>query len=125
MSFFVMCWQKIMNFCVHFLYSHAISAYLVGKYGKDDALYPKDLQKRAIVDQRLHFDTGVLFPRLFDISVRENFYNFYLSLVEENTPFRLFHLIINNNINMYKIQICRNWHSMRRNFSGLPSLYIN
>ncbi|KAF7265329.1 hypothetical protein GWI33_021312 [Rhynchophorus ferrugineus] len=44
--------------------SHAINAYLVGKYGKNDSLYPKDLQKRAVVDQRLHFDSGVLFPRM-------------------------------------------------------------
>ncbi|XP_033153308.1 glutathione S-transferase 1-like [Drosophila mauritiana] len=40
--------------------SHAINAYLVSKYGKDDTLYPKDLQKRAIVDQRLHYDSSVL-----------------------------------------------------------------
>ncbi|KAL1502344.1 hypothetical protein ABEB36_007498 [Hypothenemus hampei] len=50
------------DFCI--FDSHAINAYLVGKYGKNDSLYPKDLQKRAIVDQRLHFDTGILFPRL-------------------------------------------------------------
>lgn len=49
--------------------SHAISAYLVDKYGKDDSLYPKDLQKRAVVDQRLHFDSGVVFPRLSAIVV--------------------------------------------------------
>ncbi|KAH8407567.1 hypothetical protein KR222_007012, partial [Zaprionus bogoriensis] len=41
--------------------SHAIMAYLVRKYGKDDALYPKDYFKRAVVDQRLHFETGVIF----------------------------------------------------------------
>lgn len=41
--------------------SHAIMAYLVSKYGKDDALYPKDLLKRAVVDQRLHFESGVVF----------------------------------------------------------------
>lgn len=40
--------------------SHAINAYLVGKYGKDDSMYPKDLQKRAIVDQRLHYDSSVM-----------------------------------------------------------------
>ncbi|XP_043645913.1 glutathione S-transferase 1-like [Drosophila teissieri] len=40
--------------------SHAINAYLVSKYGKEDTLYPKDLQKRAIVDQRLHYDSSVL-----------------------------------------------------------------
>ncbi|CAH0596447.1 unnamed protein product [Chrysodeixis includens] len=42
--------------------SHAISTYLVDKYGKDDSLYPKDLKKRAMVDQRLFFDSGILFP---------------------------------------------------------------
>ncbi|KAL9919038.1 glutathione S-transferase 1-like [Glossina fuscipes fuscipes] len=42
--------------------SHAIMAYLVNKYGKEnDSLYPKDLLKRAIVDQRLHFESGVIF----------------------------------------------------------------
>lgn len=41
--------------------SHAIMAYLVSKYGKDDSLYPKDLLKRAVVDQRLHFESGVVF----------------------------------------------------------------
>lgn len=43
--------------------SHAICTYLCAKYGKDDSLYPKDLGKRAVVDSRLHFDTGVLFAR--------------------------------------------------------------
>ncbi|CAG9839371.1 unnamed protein product [Diabrotica balteata] len=43
--------------------SHAIMTYLVSKYGKNDSLYPKDLQKRAIVDQRLHFDSNILFAR--------------------------------------------------------------
>ncbi|KAH8407569.1 hypothetical protein KR222_007010 [Zaprionus bogoriensis] len=41
--------------------SHAIIAYLVNKYGKDDSLYPKDPLKRAIVDQRLHFESSVVF----------------------------------------------------------------
>ncbi|XP_075146837.1 glutathione S-transferase 1-like [Haematobia irritans] len=46
----------------HYIWdSHAIMAYLVSKYGKDDSLYPKDLLKRAVVDQRLHFDSGVMF----------------------------------------------------------------
>ncbi|XP_017087006.2 glutathione S-transferase 1-like [Drosophila bipectinata] len=46
----------------HFLWdSHAIIAYLVSKYGKTDALYPKDLLQRAVVDQRLYFESGVLF----------------------------------------------------------------
>ncbi|EDW36395.1 GL17772 [Drosophila persimilis] len=42
--------------------SHAINAYLVAKYGKDgkESLYPKDLQQRAIVDQRMHYDSSVV-----------------------------------------------------------------
>ncbi|KAH8401562.1 hypothetical protein KR009_006517 [Drosophila setifemur] len=40
--------------------SHAINSYLVSKYGKDDSLYPKDLQKKAIVDQRLHYDSSAV-----------------------------------------------------------------
>lgn len=51
--------------------SHAINAYLVNKYAKDDALYPKDYRKRAVVDQRLHFDTGILFTRLAYIIVNK------------------------------------------------------
>lgn len=41
--------------------SHAICAYLVRRYAKDDSLYPRDYFKRALVDQRLHFESGVLF----------------------------------------------------------------
>ncbi|KAM7341648.1 glutathione S-transferase 1-like [Cochliomyia hominivorax] len=46
----------------HYIWdSHAIIAYLVSKYEKNDSLYPKDLLKRAVVDQRLHFESGVMF----------------------------------------------------------------
>ncbi|KAF2901363.1 hypothetical protein ILUMI_04821 [Ignelater luminosus] len=44
--------------------SHAINVYLVTKYGKDDSLYPKDFFKRSVVDQRLHFDSGVAYTLL-------------------------------------------------------------
>ncbi|XP_043668722.1 uncharacterized protein LOC122629402 [Vespula pensylvanica] len=47
--------------------SHAISGYLVHEYGKSDTLYPKDSKKRAMVDQRLHFDTGILYPEFKNI----------------------------------------------------------
>ncbi|KXJ83234.1 hypothetical protein RP20_CCG007572 [Aedes albopictus] len=46
--------------------SRAIMGYLVEKYGKDDKLYPKDPQKRALVNQRLYFDMGVLYQRFGD-----------------------------------------------------------
>nr|AHC08046.1 epsilon glutathione S-transferase [Locusta migratoria] len=44
--------------------SHAIATYLVSRYGKDDSLYPKDVEQRALVDQRLYFDATILFSRL-------------------------------------------------------------
>ncbi|KAH8310703.1 hypothetical protein KR044_002622 [Drosophila immigrans] len=46
--------------------SRAILTYLVEKYGKDDSLYPKDPQKRALVNQRLYFDMGTLYKALGD-----------------------------------------------------------
>ncbi|CAH0546307.1 unnamed protein product [Brassicogethes aeneus] len=48
--------------------SHAIMTYLVNKYGKDESLYPKEPQPRALVDQRLFFDNGILFPRMLVIT---------------------------------------------------------
>lgn len=46
--------------------SHAIIIYLVEKYGKTDSLYPKDAQKRALVNQRLYFDIGTIYQRFAD-----------------------------------------------------------
>jgi glutathione S-transferase len=46
--------------------SRAMLQYLVGTYGKDDSLYPKDLKKRAQVDQRLYFDLGSLYKGIQD-----------------------------------------------------------
>lgn len=50
--------------------SHAICAYLVRKYGKDEkasSLYPKGCMERALVDQRLYYEASVLFV----ISIKE------------------------------------------------------
>ncbi|XP_016968909.1 glutathione S-transferase 1-1 [Drosophila rhopaloa] len=41
--------------------SRAIMVYLVEKYGKDDKLFPKDIQKQALINQRLYFDMGTLY----------------------------------------------------------------
>lgn len=50
--------------------SHAISTYLIGKYGAGDhPLYPADLYRRARIDQRLQFDTAHLFTVAREIFV--------------------------------------------------------
>ena len=48
----------------HLWDSHAINIYLASKYGKNDNLYPKDPQKKGIVDQRLFFNASVIQPRM-------------------------------------------------------------
>lgn len=55
--------------------SHAIATYLIGKYGKSDdhPLYPKDIYTRARIDQRLHFESGILFRSLINV-IRSIFY---------------------------------------------------
>lgn len=48
--------------------SHAISTYLIRKYGGEDhPLYPTDVYIRARIDQRLHFDSCTLFGALRDV----------------------------------------------------------
>lgn len=49
--------------------SHAINSYLVSTYGKTDALYPKDTKVRALIDQRMYYDAGVIFPIQKQIAV--------------------------------------------------------
>jgi glutathione S-transferase len=46
--------------------SRAILSYLVEKYGKNDAFFPKDPQKRAVINQRLYFDMGTLYKTFSD-----------------------------------------------------------
>lgn len=43
--------------------SHAITRYLVSAHGKDNTLFPNDPYQRAVIDQRLHFDDGVIMSR--------------------------------------------------------------
>ncbi|XP_020817396.1 glutathione S-transferase D4 [Drosophila serrata] len=52
--------------------SRAIAVYLVEKYGKDDSIYPKDPQKRAVINQRLYFDMGTL---------HDSFMNYYYPFI--------------------------------------------
>lgn len=51
--------------------SRAIACYLADKYGKDDELYPKDLKRRAIVNQRLHFDGSSLYVKIRAVCVSQ------------------------------------------------------
>ncbi|XP_017041199.1 uncharacterized protein LOC108088066 [Drosophila ficusphila] len=44
--------------------SRAVAVYLIEQYGKDDSLYPKDPQKQAVINQRLYFDMGSMYPSL-------------------------------------------------------------
>jgi glutathione S-transferase len=46
--------------------SRPIAIYLVEKYAKDDSLYPKNAKQRAVVNQQLYFDMGLLSKRLYD-----------------------------------------------------------
>lgn len=55
--------------------SHAITPYLADQYGKDDALYPKDLKKRSTVNQRLHLDNATVAPVLRGIAVHLDHYH--------------------------------------------------
>lgn len=43
--------------------SHAITRYLASAHGKNETLFPNDPYQRAVIDQRLHFDDGVVITR--------------------------------------------------------------
>jgi len=55
------------------VFSRAIMQYLMDKYAKDDSLYPKDLKTRAVINARLNFDCGTLWPRLIFAYVSHSF----------------------------------------------------
>lgn len=40
--------------------------YLANKYGRDDLLYPREPQKRALVDQALDFDMNTFYQPFVD-----------------------------------------------------------
>ncbi|XP_063361013.1 glutathione S-transferase 1-like [Cydia amplana] len=48
--------------------SHAILMYLADVYGEQESFYPKDPKQRALVNQKLFFNSTILFIRLRNIS---------------------------------------------------------
>ncbi|CAG9807316.1 unnamed protein product [Chironomus riparius] len=46
--------------------SRAICIYLVEKYGRTDALYPKNPKTRGTINQLIYFDMGTLFKRMYE-----------------------------------------------------------
>ena len=63
--------------------SRVMATYLVNKYGKDDKLYPKETNVRAIVDSRLYFDMGVFYKAMGDIVVSFTLYGPFQSLISQ------------------------------------------
>lgn len=51
--------------------SRAIMTYLTDSYAQNDTMYPHDLKVRALVDSRMQFDLGTLYPRMFNYYVRK------------------------------------------------------
>lgn len=51
--------------------SRAIAIYLIEKnFPSGHSLYPKDATERALINQKLQFDCGTLYPRIRAVAVR-------------------------------------------------------
>lgn len=57
--------------------SRAIAVYVAQKFGTKGQLFPEDLKEQAAVNEKLYFDTNVLWR-----SFAEVFVSFYLALLE-------------------------------------------
>lgn len=50
-------------------HSRAIMRYLVDMYAPNHSLYPKDVKRRALIDQFLDYDLGTLYKNISDYFV--------------------------------------------------------
>ncbi|GBP18468.1 Glutathione S-transferase 1 [Eumeta japonica] len=58
-----------MVYCACSCRSHAIAGYFISAYGSDESWYPRDPERRAVIDQRLHFNSGVLLPAFLEAEI--------------------------------------------------------
>ncbi|XP_044756600.1 glutathione S-transferase 1 [Coccinella septempunctata] len=56
--------------------SNAILQYIADKYGKNDKLYPKDVQKRALVNHRLCFNLSTYYRYISEYVMAPIFFNY-------------------------------------------------
>jgi len=59
---------------LHIWESRAIVMYLMQKYGGNNKMYPKDVDARALVDNMLFYDDGVIFPKCAEFFYPQIFY---------------------------------------------------
>ena len=50
----------------------AILCYLVGFFSSENSLYPNELKKKAMIDQRLFYDASVVYPSVINVIVSFN-----------------------------------------------------
>lgn len=65
--------NRLTNFPSLFNFHLAIAQYLVETKVPGNTLYPSDPVERALVNQRLYFDAGTLYPRVRAIAVSASF----------------------------------------------------
>ncbi|KAK9880847.1 hypothetical protein WA026_013174 [Henosepilachna vigintioctopunctata] len=58
--------------------SHAVSEYLVNKFGRKSDLRPESVSHKAHIDRLLHFDTGHLIPTTYELLVPLLFHRKYV-----------------------------------------------
>ena len=74
--------------------------YLVDTYGKDDSIFPKDVKKRALINQKMDYDMGTLYQAV------KNAYVCFLT--KQESP--IMHLFMDNNLTniVFSVNLVRN-----------------